>query len=88
MWADATTRIAHHRLIHDSDHNERGIGPRPLDAAAAGHWQDLMTHLIEDRLWLDDLPTPHIEPLRVAGPEELVHRQDDLQQLLAGAPAD
>jgi conjugative relaxase-like TrwC/TraI family protein len=88
VWDDATTRIGHHRLIHDIDNNEPGIGPRPTDATPSGHWQDLMIRLLEDRLWLTDHPEPDVEPLRVASPTELIERQDELQHLLASAPAD
>jgi hypothetical protein len=88
VWDDATTRIAHHRLLHATPETEPGIGPRPAETAAADKWQHLMLRLLEDRIWLTDHPTPTSESLAYATPSELLGRQHDLQQLLETAPAD
>jgi hypothetical protein len=47
-----------------------------------------MLRLLEDRVWLDDHHTPTITPLQTAQPAELIERRAQLEQLLAGAPAD
>ena len=88
VWDDATTRIAHHRLLHNVADTEPGIGPRPNDPVDARRWQDLMLRLLEARIWLDDHPTPEIHVLATCTPTELIDRQRELQQLLATAPAD
>ena len=31
VWDDAVTRVAHHRLLHDINQVEPGIGSRPVD---------------------------------------------------------
>lgn len=87
VWDDATTRIAHHRLLHDID-AEPGIGPRPTDPSHAERWKNLMLRLLEDRLWLTDHTTPTVEPIATSTPTELIDRERELQQLLAAAPAD
>jgi conjugative relaxase-like TrwC/TraI family protein len=88
VWDDAVTRVAHHRLLHDINQDEPGIGPRPVDPVESHRWQDVMLRLLEDRLWLAYHPTPEVVPLLVATPQELVDRRDELDQLLATAPAD
>jgi conjugative relaxase-like TrwC/TraI family protein len=88
VWDDATTRIAHHRLLHNIAQEEPGIGTRPTDPIGGDRWQDLMLRLLEDRLWLADHPTPEVVPLPVATPRELTDRQTELERLLATAPAD
>ena len=88
MWDDATTRIAHHRLHHNTPDTEPGIGARPADTIAACEWQLLMIRLLQDRLWLTNQPTPTPQPLACATPSELLQRQHDLKQLLASAPTD
>ncbi len=87
MWDDATTRIAHHRLLNSVTDNEPGLGPRPADAVESGRWQGLMIRLLEDRLWLADHPAPSISALIMPTPTEVVDRRQELQQLLAAAPA-
>jgi hypothetical protein len=51
-------------------------------------WQNLMVRLLEDRLWLADHLTPTVVPLTTPTPSELLDRRNELQQLLASAPAD
>lgn len=88
VWDDATNHIAQHRLLHDLDPDEPGIGSRPTDPAGQHRWDDLMLRLLEDRIWLHDHHTPTITPLQTAQPAELIERHAELEQLLAGAPAD
>lgn len=88
VWDDATTRIAHHRLLHDIAQDEHGIGTCPADPVEVDRWQDLMLRLLEDRLWLVDHTTPEVVPLPAATPQELVDRRAELERLLATAPAD
>ena len=88
VWDDATTRIAHHRLLHDVNHNEPGIGDRPNDPIEGDRWQDLMLRLLEDRLWLADHSTPEVVPVLAATPLELIDRRAELEQFLSTAPAD
>ncbi len=88
VWDDATTRIAHHRLLHKTPDTEPGIGARPTDPTDSNRWQALMLRLLEDRIWLSNHPTPIVEPLATCTPTELIDRQLELQRLLNGAPAD
>jgi conjugative relaxase-like TrwC/TraI family protein len=87
VWDDATSRLAHYRLIQNID-TEPGIGNRPTDPYHADRWNDLMLRFLEDRLWLVDHPSPAVEAMATRTPTELVERQCELQQLLATAPAD
>jgi conjugative relaxase-like TrwC/TraI family protein len=88
VWDDATNRIARYRLLHDLDPDEPGIGSRPTDPVGQHRWDDLILRLLEDRIWLHDRRAPDITPLRAAQPVELIKRRAELEQLLAGAPAD
>ncbi len=88
VWEDATTRIAHHRLHHNTPDTEPGIGARPADTSSAREWQHLMLRLLQDRVWLAGQPASSAEPPRSATPSELLERHSDLQQLLATAPDD
>lgn len=88
VWDDATHRIAQYRLLHDLHPNQVGIGSRPADPVDQHRWDDLMLRLLEDRIWLHDHHTPTVTPLRTAQPIELIERRAELEQLLAGAPAD
>ncbi len=88
VWDDATTRIAHHRLLHNIPAEAPGIGPRPDEPAEAQRWQRLMLRILEDRLWLNQHHTLSPVPLTVSTPNELIDRQAELQQLVATAPAD
>lgn len=88
VWDDATNRIAQYRLVYEVDPYEPGIGSRPTDPAGQHRWDDLMLRLLEDRIWLHDHHTPTITPLQAAQPAELIERRTELEQLLAGAPAD
>ena len=47
-----------------------------------------MLRLLEDRLWLADHTVPEVVPAATRTPLELVDRRDELEQLLAIAPAD
>ena len=47
-----------------------------------------MLRLLEDRLWLADHPHPDVHPLATRTPTSLIERHDQLEQLLASAPAD
>ena len=58
VWDDATTRIAHHRLLHDVADDEPGIGPAPTIPSTRAAGRTLMLRLLEDRLWLADHPAP------------------------------
>jgi conjugative relaxase-like TrwC/TraI family protein len=88
VWDDATTRIAHHRLLHNIADHTPGIGPRPVEPHERDHWQQLMVRTLEDRLWLVDHPTPTVLPPAAATPTELTERHQQLRQLLDTAPAD
>jgi hypothetical protein len=88
VWDDAVTRIAHHRCLYNVDPDEPGLGPRPVDADTDRKWQALMMRLLEDRCWLDDHRTPSRPTLAEREPASLVARRDELQRLVATAPAD
>jgi AAA domain/TrwC relaxase/UvrD-like helicase C-terminal domain len=88
VWDDATTGIAHHRLIHNTPDTSTGIGHRPADTDDTDRWQRLMLRLLEDRIWLARHPSPHVEPLASTTASELLNRQHDLEELLQAAPAD
>ena len=88
VWDDAVGRIARHRCVHGVADNEPGIGPAPTEADDSRRWQQLMLRLLEDRLWLEAHPAPDHEPLATRTPTELVHRQQQLRQLLDQAPPD
>jgi conjugative relaxase-like TrwC/TraI family protein len=88
VWGDATTRIAHHRAIHNIPVEEPGLGECPDGPGEAARWQQLMVRILEDRLWLADHRTPQVHPLAARTPVELIARRHELEQLLAAAPAD
>ena len=88
VWDDATTRIAHHRLLHDIADTEHGIGLRPAAPAGADRWHDLIVRLLEDRIWLADHPAPATTPIVPRTPSRLIDRRHELHSLLATAPAD
>ena len=90
VWDDATTRIAHHRLLHNVDDTEPGLGSRPgdADADAATQWQRLMLRILEDRCWLTNRHKAPVEPLTVRSAGELIERRTELERLTATAPAD
>ena len=88
VWDDSTTRIAHHRLLHDIPATEPGLGPRPGDAAGAVRWQQLMLRTLEDRCWLTNRQHDIVERIASRSPAELVHRRVQLEQLIATAPTD
>ena len=88
VWDDATTHIAHYRLVHDVPADEHGIGSSPFDPAEAERWQNLMLRLLEDRVWLAQHATPRVTELATSRPPELIDRRDQLEQLLAIAPDD
>ena len=88
VWDDTTSRIAHHRLLHDIPDDIAGLGPRPNDADTAQQWQQLMLRTLEDRCWLTDRHHQPDTPLIVRSPAELVERRTELEQLMQTAPPD
>jgi conjugative relaxase-like TrwC/TraI family protein len=88
VWDDALAQIAHYRALHAVPGEASGLGERPTDAAGRHRWQNLMIRLLEDRLWLTDHPQPEATTLTTRTPASLIERRDELEQLLATAPAD
>jgi conjugative relaxase-like TrwC/TraI family protein len=88
VWDDATTRLAHHRLIHDVAHDVAGLGPRPDDVDAAQSWRRLMIRTLEDRCWLADRRQQPVEPQVVRSHTELSERRAELEQRMRSAPPD
>jgi len=88
VWDDATTRIAHYRILHDVADSVPGLGPCPHDQDTAQPWQQLMLGTLEDRCWLADHQVQPAAALPVRSPADLVGRRTELQQLIAAAPPD
>ena len=88
VWDDATTRIAHHRVLHGIDDATPGLGPRPEEPDTAQRWHQLMLRTLEDRCWLMDR---HHEPpatIPVRSAADLVERRTELDTLMHTAPPD
>ena len=88
VWDDATTHIARYRALHAVPADAPGLGERPTEPAGSHRWLALTIRLLEDRLWLADHPHPEVTPLTTRTPASLIERRDELEQLLATAPAD
>lgn len=88
VWDDATTRIAHFRVLHGIDDATPGLGPPPDEPDTAQRWHQLMLRTLEDRCWLVDR---HHEPpaaLSVRSAADLAHRRAELEALMHTAPPD
>ena len=88
VWDGSVAQIAKHRAGREIDDRTQGLGPPPLEPAAAAGWQELMLRTLRDRIWLADR---RHEPQRVlpAMPATTVHeRRSELQLLMSTAPAD
>lgn len=88
VWDDATTHIAHYRALQSLPADTPGLGARPTDSAGGQRWQALMIRLLDDRVWLADHQHPDVHPLDTRTPTSLIERRDELERLLATAPAD
>ena len=88
IWDDATSRIAHYRILHDIPTDQPGLGLRPAEPVAADRWQQLMIRVLEDRCWLADRDSTLVASLAVRSPAELVQRRAELEELVATAPPD
>ncbi|MCU1394483.1 MAG: conjugative relaxase, partial [Ilumatobacteraceae bacterium] len=87
-WDDAVREITTWRLQHQLTDDFIGIGPRPAGTDTARDWSQLLGRLGLTRTWLDT--TDRQEPAWPTTPSytELVSRTDELDRLLATAPAD
>jgi hypothetical protein len=88
VWDDSIARTATHRVVHEIDDTTPGLGPQPLDPAAAAVWQELMLRTLRDRVWLTDR-WHEPQPIHPAMPATAMHeRRVELQALMSTAPAD
>ena len=74
VWDGSVAQIAKHRAVREIDDGTPGLGPPPLEPAAAAGWQELMLRTLRDRIWLADR---RHEPQRVlpAMPATAVHER-------------
>lgn len=81
VWEDTVQEVAAHRL-------RAGIND-PQDLGDEAVWAAVSASVDSARSWLDDIADPTLTPaLRARTPDELQHRQVELDAILATAPAD
>jgi len=89
VWDSAVERVASFRLRHQLPEDVPGLGPEPAATPVALEWRRHMLAVLEDRCWIQEHDPgavgPVVPPLTA---RQLVDRRDELEQLLAGAPAD
>jgi hypothetical protein len=89
VWDAAVERVATFRLRHQVPEDIPGLGREPESTQEAVEWRRQMLAVLEDRCWIEDhdpgAAGPVVPPLTA---RQLVDRREELEQLLAGAPAD
>lgn len=81
VWEDTVGELAAHRL------RARIVDPQNLGDETV--WTAVSATVAHARIWLDDITDPTFAPaLRARTPDELQHRQVELDAILATAPAD
>lgn len=89
VWDAAVERVATFRLRHQVPEDIPGLGREPESTQEAVEWRRQMLAVLEDRCWMEDhdpgAAGPVVPPLTA---RQLVDRREELEQLLAGAPAD
>jgi hypothetical protein len=89
VWDAAVERLAAFRLRHQVPEDIPGLGYEPESTQEAVEWRRQMLAVLEDRCWIEDhdpgAASPVVPPLTA---RQLVDRREELEQLLAGAPAD
>lgn len=89
VWHDTVTAIAAHRLRHHIDDHTPGLGPRPASATGAEDWDTTQRSVARARIWLDTHdPSPIVPTSRSRTTVELDDRRQELEAILASAPAD
>lgn len=89
IWDAAAERVATFRLRHQLPEDVPGFGPKPESSGEAVEWRRQMLAALEDRCWIQEHDPGAVAP--IATPltaRELVNRREELEQLLATAPAD
>lgn len=89
VWDDTVTAVAAHRLrYHLGDHTP-GLGARPAEQLAASDWDTTQGAVARARIWLDTHdPDPIVPMSRSRTSVELDDRRQELEAILASAPAD
>jgi conjugative relaxase-like TrwC/TraI family protein len=86
VWDDAVRGVAAFRARHQITDNSPPFGPAPSTTPA--EWDIATTALARARIWLDNYsPMPAIPP-RARTAAELTERRNELDAILAAAPAD
>ena len=89
VWDDTVTAIATHRLRHHIVDHTPGLGARPTSATGAEDWDTTQRAVARARIWLDTHdPLPIVPISRTRTTVELDERRQELEAILASAPAD
>lgn len=89
VWDDTVTTIATHRLRHHIDDHTPGLGARPASATGTEDWDTTERAVARARMWLDTHdPSPIVPTSRSRTAVELGDRRQELEAILASAPAD
>lgn len=89
VWDDAVRDLAAHRLRHGIDDPDRPTGPDHTDPVDRAVWDQASGSLASARIWLDThTSAPSVPTTRTRSRQELHARRDDLDGMLATAPAD
>jgi len=89
VWDAAAERVASFRLRHQLPEDVPGFGPEPDLSTEAAEWRRQMLATLEDRCWIQEHDPGAVAPMATPlTARELVDRREELEQLLATAPAD